>query len=228
MRNERVSVPWLCLSVTSQATKFNHASPGSGREGAGKKHLLHSCQTWCNGGTATAGEAGVGSHSCAQVLIPCFLCLVQPMRSAEECSLRACAGDTGLWGAWPPWWPDFFCQGRDTYLSLFCCLHAKQATQPESLPLICLISLEWRNHVSWPQRCVVWAGEARAPHTHPILCDPGPCSFPSSLLSAQTCAAPLLNRPLSWWQNQSTGAIGQTLQMTAFLQIQLRVSDFFK
>lgn len=77
------------------------------------------------------------------------------------------------------------------------------------------------------QRDVVWAGEARA-HTHPVLCDAGPCSFPSSLPSAHTCAAPLLTRPLSWWQNQSTGAIRQALQMTALLQIQLSAVRFFK
>lgn len=78
MRNETVSVPWLCLSVMSQGTRFNRASPVSNREGEGKKRLLASpgCQTWCSGGTAAVGEAGVGSHSCAQVLIPWFVSLV--------------------------------------------------------------------------------------------------------------------------------------------------------
>lgn len=185
-----------------------------------------------SGGTAAVGEAGGGSIPVHRSKFPGLSPLEQPflgaaMRSAEEPSLGACAGYRGLWGAWPCWWPDFSCHGRDIYPSLFCCLHAKPAPQPEPLPLLCLMSLEWRDHVSWPERCVLWAGEARA-HAQPILCGPGPCSFPSSLLSGQTCAAPLLTRPLSWWQNQSAGAIRQTLQMTAFLKIQLRGARFFK
>lgn len=161
MRNETVSVPWLCLSVTSQETRFNRASPGPSREGEGKKCLLasHDCQTWCSGGTAAVGEAGVGSHSCAQVLILWFVSLVAAF---PGCSLWGvlrnalwgpAQGVGGLWGAWPCWWPDFSCYGRDIYLSLFCCLHAKAAPQAEPLPPICLQRLKWRDRVSQPEMC---------------------------------------------------------------------------
>lgn len=84
MRKERVSVPCLCLSVTSQGTRFKHSSPGSSREGPETPPFSHDCQIWCSGGPAAAGEAGVGSHACAQVLIPCFVSLVAAF---TQCSL---------------------------------------------------------------------------------------------------------------------------------------------
>lgn len=203
MRNETVSVPWLCLSVTSQETRFNRASPGPSREGEGKKCLLasHDCQTWCSGGTAAVGEAGVGSHSCAQVLILWFVSLVAAF---PGCSLWGVLRNA-LWG---PAQGVGVCEehghvGDLTFpvmveTSTSACSAVCMPRQPlRRNPCHPFVSKGWNGGiVSANQRCVSSAGEARG-HAYPVLCDPGPCSFPSSLLSAQTCAAPLLTRPLS-------------------------------